>query len=170
MVTCASYAHGIVQQQNRMSEQDGANLRVLGDLCTPWCVHVVATLRIADHIAAGMDAIDDLAAAAQCDSDVLHSVLGHLVSRGLFQEPQPGRFSLNKAARGLLDPAQRLGLDLEGIGGRFAYAWGSLLNYIRTGAPAYHKVFGLPFWEDLDAHPAIAASFDALIGPEGHGV
>src|SRR5439155_15921591 len=71
---------------------------------------------------------------------------------------------------GLLDPAQRLGLDLEGIGGRFAYAWGSLLNYVRTGAPAYHKVFGLPFWEDLDAHPAIAASFDALIGPEGHGV
>jgi len=28
----------------------------------------------------------------------------------------------------------------------------------------------LPFWEDLDAHPDVAASFDALIGPTGHGL
>ena len=33
------------------------------DLCTPWCVHTVATLRVADHIAAGVSQIDDLAAA-----------------------------------------------------------------------------------------------------------
>jgi precorrin-6B methylase 2 len=50
-----------------------------------------------------------------------------------------------------------------------AYAWGTLLKYARTGKPAYHEVFGLPFWEDLNAHPDIAASFDALIGPAGHG-
>ncbi|HEY6402085.1 MAG TPA: methyltransferase, partial [Blastocatellia bacterium] len=43
------------------------------------------------------------------------------------------------------------------------------LDYVRTGKPAYHKVFGLPFWEDLDANPEIAASFDDLIGPTGHG-
>jgi precorrin-6B methylase 2 len=30
-------------------------------------------------------------------------------------------------------------------------------------------LFGLPFWEDLEAHPDIAASFDALMGPPGHG-
>ncbi|MEA3059603.1 MAG: 2,7-dihydroxy-5-methyl-naphthoate 7-O-methyltransferase, partial [Sphingomonadales bacterium] len=28
---------------------------------------------------------------------------------------------------------------------------------------------GLPFWEDLDAHPQIGAGFDALMGPAGHG-
>ena len=50
-----------------------------------------------------------------------------------------------------------------------ASAWGSLLTAVRTGAPAYHEIFGLPFWEDLDAHPDIAASFDALMGPPGHG-
>ena len=27
----------------------------------------------------------------------------------------------------------------------------------------------MPFWEDLEAHPDIAASFDALMGPPGHG-
>jgi 2,7-dihydroxy-5-methyl-1-naphthoate 7-O-methyltransferase len=146
------------------------NLWELSDLCTPWCLHVVATLRIAEHIAAGTDDIDNLAAAAKCDAYVLHSVLGHLVSKGVFQEPEPGRFSLNEAAKGLLDPSQRLGLDLEGIGGRMAYAWSTLLTYVRTGAPAYHEIFGRPFWEDLDAHPEVSETFDALIGPMGHGV
>jgi hypothetical protein len=141
----------------------------LSDLCTPWCVHVVATLRIAEHIAAGVDEIDKLAAAAKCDAEVLHGVLGHLVSKGVFEEPEPGRFALNECSRGLLDPAMRLGLDIEGIGGRMAYAWGTLLSYVRTGAPAYHEIFGKPFWDDLDAHPQIAADFDALIGPMGHG-
>jgi len=50
-----------------------------------------------------------------------------------------------------------------------AHAWGTLLEYVRTGQPAYEKVFGRPFWEDLDAHPKIAADFDALMGPTGHG-
>jgi SAM-dependent methyltransferase len=91
-------------------------------------------------------------------------------SKGLFQEPEPGHFALNDAARELLDPAALLGLDLDSIGGRMAHTWGTLLTYVRTGAPAYKERFGLPFWEDLAAHPHIAADFDALIGPVGHGV
>jgi SAM-dependent methyltransferase len=152
-----------------MSDQQDADLGALSDLCTPWCIHVAATLGIADHIAAGKDQIGDLAAAAGCDPYVLHRLLTHLVGKGVFEEPVPGRFALNQAARGLLDPMLRIGLDLDGIGGRMAHAWSTLLSYVRTGAPAYHERFGLPFWEDLDAHPDIAASFDALIGPTGHG-
>jgi 2,7-dihydroxy-5-methyl-1-naphthoate 7-O-methyltransferase len=96
-------------------------------------------------------------------------VLRHLVSKGVFEEPTPGRFAFNEAARGLLDPSAQLGLDLERIGGRMAHAWGTMLTYVRTGAPAYQERFGLPFWEDLDANPDIAESFDAMIGPPGHG-
>lgn len=153
----------------RMTDDQPVNLEALSDLCTPWCIHVVATLRIADHIDAGISEIHDLAAAAGCDPDVLHRVLTYLAGKSVFQETAPGRFALNETAKGLLDPAQRIGLDLGGIGGRMAYAWGTLLTYVRTGRPAYHEIFGLPFWEDLDAHPDVAASFDALIGPTGHG-
>jgi 2,7-dihydroxy-5-methyl-1-naphthoate 7-O-methyltransferase len=145
------------------------DIGALSDLCTPWCIHAVATLRIADHLAAGVSGIDRLAAAASCDGEVLHSVLSHLVGKGVFEEPEPGRFALNEAARGLLDPGMRLGLDLEGIGGRMTHAWGTLLPYVRTGRPAYDQLFGRPFFEDLEAHPEIGASFDALIGPAGHG-
>jgi len=143
-----------------------ANLSALSDLCTPWCIHVVATLRIADHIAAGTTDIKVLARSTECNADFLQRVLRHLVCKGVFTEPTPGQFALNETARGLLDPVF---LDLGGIGGRIAYAWGSLLRAVRTGAPAYHEIFGLPFWEDLQAHPEVAASFDALMGSAGHG-
>jgi len=145
------------------------NLWDLSDLCTPWCVHVAVTLRIAEHLAAGTAQIGELAAAAGADRDALHRVLRHLVGKGVFEEPAPGRFQLNEPARLLLDPAARLGLDLDGFGGRMAHAWGGLLTAVRTGKAAYHTVFGRPFWEDLAVHPRIGADFDALMGPAGHG-
>ena len=137
------------------------------DLATPWCLRVAATLRIPGHIAAGHTGIADLAAAAGCDADALHAVLGHLVSQGVFTEESPGRFACNQAAEQLAGVPF---LDLAGIGGRMARTWGTLLDYVRTGQPAYQQVFGRPFWEDLAAHPAIGAEFDALMGPAGHGV
>jgi SAM-dependent methyltransferase len=153
-----------------MPDQSSADLASLSDLLTPWCVHVAATLRIAHALEAGAMDVHDLATQTHCDAGALHGVLSHLVSKGLFQEPEQGRFALNDAARQLLDPAALLGLDLDSIGGRMAHTWGTLLTYVRTGAPAYEERFGLPFWEDLAAHPHLAADFDALIGPAGHGV
>jgi hypothetical protein len=126
-------------------------------------------LRIAEHLAAGATRIDDLATAAGAHSGSLARVLRHLIAKGLFAEPAPGEFALNDAARMLLDPAIRLGFDLDGIGGRMARAWSTLLTAVETGAPAYDEVFGRPFWDDLAAHPYIAESFDALMGPQGHG-
>jgi SAM-dependent methyltransferase len=141
----------------------------LADLCTPWCVHVVATLRIADHIASGQTRIEELAAAAGAHADSLERVLRHLVSKGVFEEPSPGEFTFNEPARALRESGTRLAMDLDSFGGRMAHAWGSLLSAVRTGAPAYHEVFGRSFWDDLEAHPDIGAEFDALMGPAGHG-
>lgn len=129
----------------------------------------MVTLRIAEHLADGTTQIDDLATAAGAHAESLARVLRHLIRKGLFAESAPGQFALNDNARVLLDPAIRLGLDLDGIGGRMARAWSSLLVAVETGAPAYDEVFGRPFWDDLAAHPHIAASFDALMSPAGHG-
>jgi hypothetical protein len=145
------------------------DLWALCDLQTPWCLFTVATLRIADHMSADLTEIGDLARAAECDAGLLNRVLAHLSRKGVFEQVEPGRYALNQAARGLLEPALRIGLDLNGIGGRMAYAWGTMPTFVRTGQPAYREVFGMPFWEDLDAHPEIAASFDALLGSVGHG-
>ena len=47
-----------------MAGRNEVDLWSLSDLCTPWCVHVVVTLRIAEHIAAGMTDARGLAVAA----------------------------------------------------------------------------------------------------------
>ena len=141
----------------------------MSDLQLPWCLRVVATLRIANFIAAGITDVDALALSAKCNSAALRGVMEYLVSKGIFEEPEDGIFLLNEPANGLLESAVLLGLDLNGIGGRMTGAWSTLPSYVRTGAPAYHEAYGLPFWEDLEAHPDIAESFDALIGPQGHG-
>jgi 2,7-dihydroxy-5-methyl-1-naphthoate 7-O-methyltransferase len=143
------------------------NLGQMLDLATPWCLMVAATLRLPDLIAEGHHDISDLAAAAGCDRDALHAVLGHLVSKGVFRQQTPDRFDCNHAAEQLAETGF---LDLEGIGGRMAHTWGTMLDYVRTGRPAYQQLFGRPFWEDLAAHPKIAAEFDALMGPAGHGM
>ncbi|HZC27675.1 MAG TPA: hydroxyneurosporene methyltransferase, partial [Actinopolymorphaceae bacterium] len=101
---------------------------------------------IARQLADGPREVDDLAAAAGCDAAALRRVLRHLVSHGVFDEPTPGTYDLNDAARALLDPGMRAFLDLDGIGGRIAHAWGTLLSVVRTGRPAYHEVFDRPFW------------------------
>jgi hypothetical protein len=140
----------------------------LSDLATPWCMHVVVTLRVAEHLETGPTAIADLAAACGADSSALARVLRQLISKGLFAEPTPGTFALNDGAREL--HAMRIGFDLETMGGRMAYSWSTLLYAVRTGRPGYAKVFGRGFWEDLDANPALAADFDAMMGPAGHGI
>src|SRR5437899_12574354 len=94
---------------NLSCHHDEMNLWDLSDLSTPWCVHVVATLRIANHIEAGNTDIDTLAIASGVDRESLQRVLRQLVSKGLFEEPAPGRFALNEAARGLLDETVLLG-------------------------------------------------------------
>jgi hypothetical protein len=147
-----------------------ADLWQLSDLATPWSIHVVATLDIARHIDDGHAGLADLAEVANCDPDMLGYVMRLLISRGLFLEPEPGVFALNEAAMPLLDESARLGLNLDRFGGRMVHAWSTLLELVRTGKPAYRDRFGLPFWEDLDAHAEIRADFDALIGPAGHGI
>jgi hypothetical protein len=141
----------------------------LSDLCTPWCLHVAATLRLADHIAAGTTTARDLAVATGSDASALARLLRHLVSKGLFEETSRDVFALNDAARPLLDAGVRLPLDLNGIGGRMANVWSSLPSAVRTGSASYAEVFGQTFWDDLQSHPEVGASFDAFMGPEGHG-
>jgi SAM-dependent methyltransferase len=152
-----------------MAERPTADIWTLSDLATPWCIHVAVTLGIADHVAAGKTRIDDLAAAAGADQAYLLRVLRHLVAKGVFEEPSPGTIGLNDSARQLLDSGVKLGMNLDGFGGRMAHAWNSMLTAVRTGKPAYHEVFGRPFWDDLQAHPDLAATFDDLMGPSGHG-
>jgi hypothetical protein len=144
----------------------------LMDLVTPMALRVAATLRLADLMpddgTGDGAAIGDLAERAGADPEALSRVLRHLVAHGVFTEPRPGRFAANQTAA-MLRTGQpgAVWLDLDGFGGRMDLAFTGLAHTVRTGEPAWEQVFGLPFWDYLDANPAISASFDATMAVDG---
>ena len=147
---------------------DAVDLQSLSDLATPWFIRVAVTLRLPELINDGVDDVERLADKAGATADGVWAVLTHLSERGVFAQAEPGRFAMNEPARALLDTGQRLWLDLNGIGGRFAGAWAGLEDLVRTGRPGYERLFGRNFWDDVTEHPHLGTSFDALMSA-GHG-
>jgi 2,7-dihydroxy-5-methyl-1-naphthoate 7-O-methyltransferase len=145
----------------------GGKLWAAADLATPMAIRVAATLRLADHIAAGRHTTEALAAATGTDRDALGRLLSHLVTAGVLTRADGGAFGLTAVGDQLRDDhpdGVRPWLDLEGAIGRADLCFVQMLHTIRTGEPAYPLQFGRPFWDDLAGDPALAASFDALMG------
>jgi precorrin-6B methylase 2 len=141
----------------------------LTDLVTPMAIRVAATWRLADLIASGTDRPAELAARAGADPAAMHRLLRHLVAHGLLAEPEPGRYALTRLSAPLQEghPAGlRDWLDLSGAMGRSDMAFAYLLDSVRTGQPSYASMFGQPYWDNLNAHPALRASFDALMAAQ----
>ena len=139
-----------------------APLMRLADMMAPMAVRTAATLRLADHIAAGTNRLADLAAATEVHAGALHRLLRFLIARGVFAEPEPQTYALTDLAGLLLDdhPARlRARFDLNGPVGRGDLSFIHLLNTVRTGGPSFAEMYGRPFWEDLNADPARVADF-----------
>jgi 2,7-dihydroxy-5-methyl-1-naphthoate 7-O-methyltransferase len=147
----------------------GGGLWAAADLVTPMAIRVAATLRLADHIAAGTQTTEALAEAVDADQDALGRLLGHLVTAGVLSRAGSagtGTYSLTALGEHLRDddPAGvRSWIDLEGAVGRADLCLVQLLHTVRTGEPAFPRQFGRPFWDDLSADSGLAASFDALM-------
>jgi hypothetical protein len=145
----------------------GGTLWAAADLVTPMAIRVAATLRLADHIAAGTCTAEALAAAVDADPDAIARLLAHLVTAGVLIATGADTYGLTGLGEQLRDddPARvRPWLDLEDAIGRADLCFVELLHTVRTGQPAFPRRLGRPYWEDLAADPERAASFDALMG------
>jgi len=103
------------------------------DLATPWCLHVAATLRIPEHIAAGQADITDLAAAAGCDQDALRR---HPHARGILVD-----------LPGTVARASQI-IESFGTGGRMAVEGQSFFDPLPAGADLYLLKSVLNDWPD----------------------
>jgi hypothetical protein len=149
--------------------QWGGELWAAADLVTPMAIRVAATLRIADHIAAGRCTAGALAEAVDADGDALARLLAHLVSAGVLARDDAGAYSLTDLGEHLRDDhpdGVRAWIDLDGAVGRADLSLVQLLHTVRTGEAGFPRQFGRPFWEDLSADADRAASFDALMGAQ----
>lgn len=117
-------------------------------------ISVAAQLKLADHVAHGIDSLESLAAATGMDTDALRRLLRVLCSLEIFVEDE-----------GVYSPTEKsLLLESERSGSLWAIAamitsplqWptlGALLYSIQTGGAAFEHVNGEPHWEFLDSNP-----------------
>lgn len=141
-------------------------LRTMADLATPMAIRVAATLRVADHLAAGHRTAGQIAEVAGAHAGALDRVLRHLVTVGLFTVDDHGAYTATELGGQLRDDhpsGRRRWLDIGGAVGRGDLCFVDLEHTVRTGEAAYPVRYGTSFWADLEADPALAASFAALM-------
>ncbi|KUN78846.1 methyltransferase [Streptomyces bungoensis] len=145
----------------------GGGVWAAADLLTPMAVRVAATLRLADHIAAGTQTTEALAKAVDANQDVLGRLLDHLVTAGVLSSTGPAGYDLTAMGRHLCEgepEGMRAILDIEGALGHAELSLVHLLHTVRTGEAAFPQQYGVTFWDDLSADEGRAESFDALMG------
>lgn len=141
-------------------------------ICGYWssqCVYAAAKLGLADLLAPGPLSVEALAERTAMHPPSLFRLLRALASLGVFAELPDGRFQLTPAGETLRSdaPESRRALAIM-MGEEYFRAWGELLYSIRTGKPAFDKIFGQPLFEFLSQHAEQAAIFDqAMVGAHG---
>jgi hypothetical protein len=139
----------------------------MSDLVAPFAIRVAATLRVADHIAAGRTTAPEIASAEQVDAGVLDRVLRHLVTIGLLTGDTDFALTERGAVLRSEHPSEmRDVLDLDGALGRGDAAFASLLHGLRTGDNAFAARYGADFWTDVSADPKRQAGYDRAMASD----
>lgn len=151
-------------------DEDGtaATLWSMANLGTPMAIRVAATLRIADHITAGLRTAAELAEVTGAHPGALDRLLRYLTVRGVLERDDDGRHTLTPLGEPLREdhPAGvRAWFDIEGAG-RGELSFVELLHSVRTGEAAFPVRYGRDYWDDLTDDVDRAASFNKLLGQD----
>jgi hypothetical protein len=123
-------------------------------------LRVIIELGVADLLASGARAVDELATATGSQPDALYRVMRLLASEGVFRETSPGQFELTEIGSALRSDHAGGPRDFIHMINTEAYlAFGQLLHSVRSGKPAFDKVFGASRFDWLSRHPEQAALF-----------
>ncbi|MFC4857879.1 methyltransferase [Actinophytocola glycyrrhizae] len=140
-----------------------ARRKMLGILSGSWvaqCCYAVAKLGIPDLLADGPRSVDELAERCGADHGALARLMRGMASIGLFRRTAPGTYALTAVTECLRSDVpgslrQNAVLDGEEVFRSFA----DIMHTLRTGTPAFDKVYGEPFYDYLGGNPGTAASF-----------
>ncbi len=125
-------------------------------------ISVAATLGVADLLAEGPRASDDLARDAGADADALYRLLRALAAVGLLREADGRRFVLTALGEPLRSDVPGSLAGWAAFVGRpgFWQSWGALLHSVRTGENAFRHVHGTDVWGWRAERPEESAVFD----------
>ena len=128
-------------------------------------LHVAAHLGIADLLTEGPQTHQTLAAKTGTHAGALRRVLRLLASLGVFAEGADGRFELTPVGAALrTGPGSSRAAARLFAGPMVWQCWGDLLTTVRTGEPAFPRLFKTGSFEYFADHPEEAAVFDEAMG------
>ena len=147
-------------------------LRMTNAFQVSQAIHVAATLGISDLLEDGPTSVDELSQATGTHASTLYRLLRALASVGVFAEQPDGQFRSTPLAEHLRTDAPRsLRAWAMQIGQQYLWtSWGHLLHSVRTGEPAFPKLYGTTAWEYRQAHPEEDAIFNAAMTALSAGV
>jgi hypothetical protein len=127
-------------------------------------IAVAARLGIPDQLDGQAKTVDEIAARTATDPDSLQRLLRLLVGLQILEGDESAGFSL--APRGKLLRKNTL-FSFRDLaicyGGMFSRCWQELMYTIRTGEPAFPRVFGKQLFDYLTSHPYDARIFDGAM-------
>src|SRR5262245_18739943 len=128
-------------------------------------LHVAAYLGIADLLAEGPQTPEALAAKTGTHAGSLRRVLRLLASAGIFAEDADARFELTPVGSALRSgPGSSRAAARLFAGPMVWQCWADLLTTVRTGEPAFPRIFKTGSFEYFADHPEEAAVFDEAMG------
>lgn len=147
---------------DRPSIEDITALQELMFPSAAQAIRVVAELGIADLLVDGPLPIGELAGKAGAVPRPLSQALRVLTVEGVFAEPTPGVFANTPRSSLLRQGVEGSQYIMSGLGAA-DWLWatyGALGHSVRTGAPAFPKVFETSLWGWLPQNPAQARQFN----------
>lgn len=146
----------------------GDRVRLFGLLSSTWLAqacYALAKLGIMDLLADGPRSVADLAAASGTNTQALGRVLRAACSGGLVQQVDAESYQLAPMGQLLRSGVPRSSHDAAIMFGEEVFASFAEIGYtLRTGKPAFEKVYGKPFYDYLADNPQAARTFSAAMG------
>jgi O-methyltransferase/IclR-like helix-turn-helix domain-containing protein len=138
---------------------------MLGGHIVAQSLYAIAALGIADLIAKGHTAIDELAAATGTHSPSLHRMLRTLASLGVLTETAEGEFGLTPLGATLRSdvPDSLRDQALFETSACLWAAWGHLVDSLRSGRPSFALVNKSPLFSYLTEHPELGTVFNSFM-------
>jgi hypothetical protein len=131
-------------------------------------IHLAATLRLPDHLAAGPKTAEELAPLTATHAPALYRVMRTLASLGLFTEDQAHRFALRPLGESLKSGTPSYATALIMGGDMVERALDNILYSVQTGKTGFQNSFGMPLFDWLAGHPVEASLFNqTMVGIHG---
>ncbi len=140
-------------------------LLLIGGFWMSRAISAAASLGLADSLKEGPRSLTELAQQTGTHAPSLYRLLRTLTSVGIFQQDSPDQFRTS-ALGSMLEadsPGSVRALAVGQLGSEHYRAWGELLYSLKTGAPAFQKVFGMSVWEYYRQNPESAATFQEVM-------